>query len=400
MTGLLLSAVALLNPNPIKVGSHFHTCAFHQEAIQEVSSTPKDSAASRHEKDLENDRKLGKQYSEEVEKELKLSDNAEMLARVQRVGQIFAKIANENAVEVTWGDPRLSKFDYTFKLVQGKDVNAFSIPGGYIYVYEGLVNFVESDDELAGVLAHEVAHASLRHIATLQRESSKLSIITIPLILVGILTGNAGILTGGQLLGQALGSGWSVKAEEASDWAGFQYMQKSEYNPIGMMTMMERLAYQDRMSAKIDWGIFQTHPPSLERAQALRDRLAAANLQVQRSKVTTSMSTQISPQEDGSVKVSFLNVLIYTFRGANAKDRAIIAAERLNSFFDGIPKIHDVRLYGFDSVEGKGVPLIQIEEDEIVAHEKGQMDLLRTTEAAIKRATYDLSYRVWDFYAR
>jgi predicted Zn-dependent protease len=400
LSGLLLSAALLLNPTPVGVKAYSHTCAFHQVAEQVPASVPLDPAVARHEKDLESDRKLGKQYSEEVEKELKLSENKEMLARVERIGQVFAKIANETPVEVTWGDSRLSKFDYTFKLVQGKDVNAFSIPGGYIYVYEGLVNFVESDDELAGVMAHEVAHASLRHIATLQRESSKLSIITIPLILVGILTGNAGILTGGQLLGQALGSGWSVKAEEASDWAGFQYMLKSEYNPIGMMTMMERLAYQDRMSARIDWGIFQTHPPSLERAQSLRDRLLAANLKVERSKVTTSMATQISPQEDGTVKITYLNSLLYTFRGENAKDRAIIAAERLDGFFDQIPKIHDVRQYGFDSIEGKGVPLIQIESEEVEAHKEGVTDLLRKTEAAIKRATYELSYRVWDFYAR
>ncbi len=106
------------------------------------------------------------------------------------IGGELAAIANASKVRTTWGDKRLNPFEYTFKVVE-EDVNAFSLPGGYIYIYEGLVKYAESDDELAGVLAHEIAHASMRHVATMQREAGKLSAMQNPLILAAILIGGA-----------------------------------------------------------------------------------------------------------------------------------------------------------------------------------------------------------------
>ena len=68
-------------------------------------------------------------------------------------------------------------------------MNAFSLPGGYVFVFDGLVKYSESDDELAGVLAHEICHAKFRHVATLDKEASKLQAISLPAILIAIFSG-------------------------------------------------------------------------------------------------------------------------------------------------------------------------------------------------------------------
>ncbi|MBL8087052.1 MAG: M48 family metalloprotease [Chthonomonas sp.] len=365
-----------------------------------AAPTLTDAQDERHARELKDDVALGSGYAKEVEKELKISTRTEEIERVQAIGRTMADIANKTLVNVSWGDRRLNPFNYTFKVVEGKDVNAFSLPGGFIYIYEGLLDYAESDDELAGVIAHEIAHASLRHIATLRRESSKLDIVTIPLILVGILTGSVEAVGGAQLLQQATGSGWSVKAEQAADYAGLQYIQQSNFNPVGMLTFMERLAFDDRYRAHWDLGIYRTHPPSMERAQSLRERLVTAKIPIRRSEVTKTLSTTVHPQPDGSVSITFLKQSLFTFRGDNAAERAQQAKERLDAFFDDLPKVHEVRLYGIDSIEGKGENLFQVTEEDAVGTDHTVKQLTRDAAEAVKRAAYELGYRVWEFPVR
>src|SRR5207248_3056953 len=134
----------------------------------------------------------------------------------------------------------------TFKVLEGDDINAFSLPGGRIYVYEGLMKFVESDDELAGILAHETSHAAFRHVATMEHKENKLVMAQIPLIIAAILAHSPGVMAVGQGYTQSTTSGWSIEAEKAADFGGFQFMLKSNYNPVAMLTFMERLARKHR----------------------------------------------------------------------------------------------------------------------------------------------------------
>src|SRR5579885_1407819 len=129
-----------------------------QDAVQNAGPTgPGDPLYidPKHQKEIDADKKEGAQYVIDVEKHEKLSTNEDMQNRVKRIGAVMAAIANKTHLIALWGDKRFSKFDYDFKVLQGKDnVNAFSLPGGHIYVYEGLINFVQSDDELAAVIGH------------------------------------------------------------------------------------------------------------------------------------------------------------------------------------------------------------------------------------------------------
>jgi len=370
-----------------------------QEPAAQAADPKVEAQKKRHEQDVKNDIETGKKYSEEVEKELKLSKDQAGLQRIQAMGAELAQIANSNPLIATWGDKQHSEFPYTFKLLEGDDVNAFSLPGGYIYVYEGLLKFAESDDEVAGVLAHEISHAAFRHVATLQKEQSKLQLVQIPLILATIFSGGR---AGGELLqlstlvGTALTSGWSVNAEQASDFGGFQILTKSKYSPIGMFTFMERLAKKDRVAeGAIDWGIYRTHPPSRERADALADRLKAAGVPLKRSLVTTSFRTTAKEVKPGVFELSFGSRKLVTFGGADAQTRANAAVARLNDFFDTVPAMFELRRAG-SKLYGHQTLLFELRPEDAAAIGASEAEAQQKALDAMRRAVYNLTFRVWD----
>lgn len=383
--GAVALATSLAFPTPICGGN---ACALR--ALQ-AQTDP------RHQRDLDSDTEIGKKYSAQIEEQLKLSEDQEVIVRVQRIGGELAAIANSTPVEATWGDKRLNPFQYTFKVVKNDDVNAFSIPGGFIYVYEGLVKFAETDAELAGVMAHEIAHASLRHIAALRREQSKIDLLTLPLLVAAILAGGsdgAKIAQGSALAGQAFVSGWSVKAEYAADFAGMQYMLKSKYNPVGSLTFMERLAYKQRLEPRIEWGIYETHPPSEERARFLTGKLRERQIPIRRSQVTTSLRAEVRPGENSTVELWFGPTKLHNFRGSKALERADAAVARVNSFFDSIPALYELGLRNDAAITGRDRVLFEIEPEDTPGS-NGVTEAAESALQALRKAVFDLSYRLW-----
>lgn len=353
-------------------------------------------AAKKHQDDIERDKKDGAEIAKEVAKQVKFSEKAEYLSRVSRIGGEIAAIANKERVEVTWGDKRLSPFEYKFFVVQGEDVNAFSVPGGYIYVYEGLVEFAESDDELAGVLAHEIAHASFRHIATMMNEQKKFDWVTLGAILAAIWSprdaGNILIPTG--LAMQGVQSGWSVDAEEAADYGALQYITKSKYNPLGNLTFMERLAYRDRYQPKIDWGIYQTHPHAEDRAKTMLKKLRSLGTSIARSSVTTSLRAT-SKIGDTGIEVWFGQTRIHVFSGDDAQKRADRATDHLNAFFDRVPALFDVEVQGAATLSGAKRTLFEVQPADAVAEKIELGECVDRAYQALRKAVFDVGYRVW-----
>jgi predicted Zn-dependent protease len=363
--------------------------------------TPDEQAEADHKKDIESDIEWGKKLAADVDRQSKFSDDKAMVDRVERIGKALAVIANANHTIATWGDQRMNVFDYTFKVIQDKQINAFSIPGGHIYVYEGLVKYVESDDELAGVLAHEISHAKFRHVATLEHEVNKLSNLTIPLALLAVLTGGAAAaapaLMGGNLLTTAMGNGWSVKAEQAADFGGLQLLEKSQWDPTGMLAFMEQLAFDERYHPELkELGIYRDHPPSLERAESMLQHMREANIPLHRSHVTTSFRATAVTQLDGTVQVLFGKKMICTFGGADAKDRANTAAQRLNDFFDAEPELFDVSVNSDGWIYGRNQPLLKFTDDDAKVMNSSITGLQTVAANNIKKSLYTMGYRIWD----
>ncbi|MBI1757405.1 MAG: M48 family metalloprotease [Fimbriimonas ginsengisoli] len=362
-------------------------------------AAPAPTQDPKHQADLDHDKEMGKRYSVQVDKEYKPSEKKELQERVERIGGEIAQIARREKVTVTWGDGRLNPFDYKFKVLKGKDVNAFSLPGGYIYIYEGLVDYVETDDELAGVLAHEISHAAFRHVATLEHEQNKFDVVQLPLILIAILSGGGqgamGALQAGQLLSLATGSGWSLKAELAADRGGFEYIRRSRYNPTAMLTVMERMARDERNSPKIDWGIFRTHPPSRERAEALVSAMGLAKIPVQRSAVSTSLRAIAKAGDKGGAEIWFAGRKVVGLSGPDAARRAEDALKRLNPMFDATPELYEVLQDGPKLVY-RHETLLELTPEDAAAQKAKVGDLAADALRAVRGALYVLSFRIWD----
>jgi predicted Zn-dependent protease len=187
-------------------------------------------------------------------------------------------------------------------------------------------------------------------------------------------------------------SGWSVDAEESADFGGLQYIIKSKYNPLGTLTFMERLAYRDVHKPKIDWGIFQTHPPSEERAKTLVGELRALNVPFNRSAVTKSLRAT-SKIGDSGIELWFGETKVHVFSGDSAQMRADRATDHLNEFFDRIPALYELQARG-QTVYGANRRLFDVEADD--AQAEGKTVAQSTTDAvqAMKKALFDLAYRV------
>lgn len=217
---------------------------------------------------------LGRDYAKDVEQQAKLVQDTAITGRVDRIGQALAKIANETEVKADYGSSEIAKFHYTFKVVDDKDVNALSLPGGHIYVNSGLVEIAESDDEIAGVLAHEIAHASHHHMMQLIRKQSSVDRYVALITLAGILTNMKSkdlnnLLYGAQLLKTGKMSGYTIQAERVADRTAVAYLAKSSYKVDGILSFMKKLDERNDANPTEPLGIYQDHPAPFRRVASI-----------------------------------------------------------------------------------------------------------------------------------
>lgn len=348
----------------------------------------------RRQRVLNSDIEMGKEIAARIEQQGLFSKNQEMIDRVNRIGNELAQVANSMQAVVTWGDKGPAVFPYQFKVLAYEDVNAFSVPGGFIYVYEGLIEFCETDDELAGVLGHEIAHAAFRHVATLQARATPLNLLPILAILLGgDNPGTAEAITGLQLLTTALANGWSVEAEKAADFGGFQYLQKTNYSPVGLLTFMERLAFRERVAPEISLGMFRTHPPTPDRVNFFVKELQTSGVPIRRSMTSRSLRVMMETLDDGGLALNFNTVRLHTFYGTEALTRSDQAIARLNAFFDSEPALFDLEVSPDGIVMGRGRPLFTVQSDDLNGR-PSLNQMIDEVRENLRKAVYDLNFRV------
>jgi predicted Zn-dependent protease len=251
--------------------------------------------------------KIGREAHEEMLKSgMKLISDPAMLTRVTAIGARLANVANKTVIPATYGTENRTPYTYRFHIVDDKDVNAFALPGGWLYVNKGLLDYVQSDDELAGVLAHEVIHAAHHHILKLQKEQDKLNtqlaIGAIAAIFAKVPVADTGnLITGLQLVALQKVNGYSQQAERDADGAGFELTRLAGFNPVGALTFMERLARDQRNRPEVDLGIFRTHPPEKQRVASLKSKLDLASIPINRRQTTNQLRLSVLPAKNQSV---------------------------------------------------------------------------------------------------
>ena len=251
--------------------------------------------------------KIGREAHDEMLKSgMKLIADPVLLARVNAIGSRLATIANKTVIPATYGTENRTPYTYRFHIVDDKDVNAFALPGGWLYVNRGLLDYVQSDDELAGVLAHEVIHAAHHHILKLQKEQDKLNtqlaIGAIAAIFAKVpATDTGNLITGLQLVALQKVNGYSQQAERDADSAGFELTRLAGFNPVGALTFMERLARDQRNRPEVDLGIFRTHPPEKQRVASLKSKLDLASIPINRRQTTNQLRLSVMPAKNQTV---------------------------------------------------------------------------------------------------
>jgi Zn-dependent protease with chaperone function len=198
------------------------------------------------------DVEIGQQSAVEAERQLPILRDSEVEAYVNNIGQKLARNA---------GGPQ---FQYRFRVVNASDINAFALPGGYIYLNRGIIENSRNEGEVAGVLAHEIAHSALRHGT---HQASKAYAAQAGLqILGGLLGGKVGNNTA-QILNTVGGVGmnalflkFSRELETQADIRGAQILAASGYTPADMVSFFNQLAKVDK-SRKTTWLSHHPAPP-------------------------------------------------------------------------------------------------------------------------------------------
>jgi predicted Zn-dependent protease len=202
---------------------------------------------------------LGKQLAQEVEREAKVIDDPIIAEYVNRVGQNLVR--NSDA-----------KVPFTIKVLDTEEVNAFALPGGFFFVNSGLVLKAESESELAGVMAHEIAHVAARHGTRQATKGDIAQIATIPLIFMGGWTGYA-IRQG---MGLAIPMGFlafSRGMEAEADYLGLQYMYKAGYDPTAFVDFFEKIETLEKKKPGTVAKVFSTHPMTDDRIKKSQDEI-------------------------------------------------------------------------------------------------------------------------------
>lgn len=200
---------------------------------------------------------LGKEFAAQIDTTNPISDDLVLVAYVDGIGQKIARLSDR---------PDLT---YHFAVIDTPVVNAFAAPGGFVYIYSGLLQVMDNEAQLAGVLAHEISHVVARH--GVKRLQQVLGFQ----VLLSIALGESGELTQ-----QAVGIGLAVLLQAYSrdnefeaDEYGAVYMQKAGYNPEGMVQLLEKLLEMSSGEAGFFEKVMATHPPTKERIQRVESQI-------------------------------------------------------------------------------------------------------------------------------
>jgi len=213
---------------------------------------------------------LGAEMSAEVEKQEKVLNDPAIQAYVTEIGNRLARVSTRQDVK------------YTFKVIDNpKVVNAFALPGGYMYVYTGLMRICDNEAELASVMAHEIGHVAGHHHGEAMTRQMGYN------MLMELLLGkspNSMAQAVGQFIGTGVSARYSRENEREADALGMEYLFRAGYKPEAMITFMEKLRAQEQQSGgSTGIPLFASHPPTDERLARLQALSAQYPLDMRQS---------------------------------------------------------------------------------------------------------------------
>ncbi|MBU4149672.1 MAG: M48 family metalloprotease [Candidatus Omnitrophica bacterium] len=201
---------------------------------------------------------IGRRIAESLEKnpEVKLDPDPLMTKRVSDIGAKIASVTDRKEV------------NYTFRVIDDDDVNAFALPGGYVFIFRGLVEKTESDDELAGVMAHEMAHVVARHSIKRLQGGLGYTILQILMVVSGTSEGRNINAAFGHLL-----MSYSREDEALADKMAIKYLRRSGYDPFAMLSFLDKLQQVHREQPIRPYSSYRSHPHIADRIRMVKQEL-------------------------------------------------------------------------------------------------------------------------------
>ena len=206
----------------------------------------------------------GRSYHPEIIKTYGLYDDPKLQQYVSRIGQELAANSHRNELE------------FHFTVLDSPEINAFALPGGYIYITRGIMAYLDSEAELAGVLGHEIGHVTARHSVRQQAGQFASNLLG---VLISATTGQSSLGSLSQQLSTGLIRGYGREHELEADRLGAEYLHKTGYDPDNMLEVIgvlkdqevyeKRLAKSENREPNIYHGVYSTHPRNDDRLQTV-----------------------------------------------------------------------------------------------------------------------------------
>jgi tetrahydromethanopterin S-methyltransferase subunit G len=224
----------------------------------------------------ESEIKMGKQYADEIEKSTRFIGDPVITEYVNRIGQNIVKNSD-------------CKVPFTIKVIDTDEINAMALPGGFFYVNSGLILAADEEAELAGVMAHEIAHVCAHHAAREMTRANYAQIGMVPLIMMtGYSWTGYGIYEATQLLIPITFLEFSREFEAQADYLGVQYMFRAGYDPQAFVTFFEKIQNLEKQKPGAVAKVFENHPQTPDRIEHSEEEIAKILPPKEEYLVTTS----------------------------------------------------------------------------------------------------------------
>lgn len=231
---------------------------------------------------VEDDVKVGRDASRQVQQQFPLLNDTQAERYVESVGERLV-----NAIPAEFRQP---SFNYEFDVVNARDINAFALPGGPMYVNRGMIEAAKNEGEMAGVMAHEISHVALRHATAQATKQSSIGnqLGTIGLILGGAILGGQSGAQLGAMGAQVIQTRYSRDYETQADILGAQIMANAGYDPRDLANMFRTIEQQSSGGRAPEW--MSSHPNPGNRFQKINDEARRLNVSSNPIKITRDFS--------------------------------------------------------------------------------------------------------------